>query len=82
MNSAASSVMVLSRSRPLISVYVGEEGTSLPLRTNGRFGSIRPICRAVGDDRFLRIPLKKPSSIPSDGEACGVSEKGLEGVSS
>jgi hypothetical protein len=34
--------------------YVGEEGPSLQLWTNGRFGSIRPICRAVGDDRFLR----------------------------
>ena len=29
--------------------------------------------------RYLRIPLKKPSSIASDGEACGVSEKGWKG---
>ena len=36
------------------SVYVGGEGPSLQLRTNGRFGSIRPICRAIGEDRFLR----------------------------
>jgi hypothetical protein len=35
------------------SVYVGGEGPSLQYRTNGRFGSIRPIC-AIGDDRFLR----------------------------
>jgi hypothetical protein len=40
------------------SVSVGEEGTILQLRTNSQFGSIRPICRAVDDDRFLRIADK------------------------
>ena len=45
---------------------------------NDRFG--RFIASHHVNVRLLRISLKKPSSIPSDGEACGVSEKGLEGL--
>jgi hypothetical protein len=29
--------------------------------------------------RYLKMPLKRPSSIPSDGEARSVSEKGWKG---
>jgi tetratricopeptide (TPR) repeat protein len=39
----------------------------------GRFAAGPP------NDRYLRIPLKKPSSIPSDGEARRVLEKGWKG---
>jgi hypothetical protein len=44
-----------------------------------KIGRYDPFAKPSVYDRYLRISLKKPSSIPSDGEACDVSEKGWKG---
>jgi hypothetical protein len=59
--------------RPVIRQSAPANGSQTPLRVD------LTLCRRATNDRCLRISLKKPSSIPSDGEACGVSEKGWKG---
>jgi hypothetical protein len=57
-------------------VYVGEEGPSLQLRTNGRFGSIRPSATPSATAAICAfLPLLEPPGMPASGRGRPIAER-------